>query len=167
MVFNVRMGRYGAAEGSNGLLEISGELQDLACLVDCHADAARADCLLAHPVDAPVQGQLVSVLEFLHAHGAPTWFNCKFVEVSANVVLCIPFGVVALLAFMNKRWWQIGALGLVISGCMELGQLLFLHNRFASPLDLVTNAGGAVIGALRAAMCLKRLRAYRLLATGS
>lgn len=118
------------------------------------------------PVDEPVQGELASILRFLHAHGIPPWFNYKFVEAAANVVLFIPLGIVASLAFPHKRWWQVGAFGLIVSGCMELGQLLFLHNRFASPLDIVTNAGGAVIGALLARAALKQLQARRLSAVG-
>ncbi|MET3721626.1 VanZ family protein [Arthrobacter sp. UYEF21] len=118
------------------------------------------------PVDAPVHGQLADVLKFLNAHGIPSWFNYQFVEASANVVLFVPFGAVASLAFTEKRWWQIGALGLLISGLMELGQQLFLHNRFASPLDIVTNTGGAVIGALLALLVIKRLQARSLSATG-
>jgi glycopeptide antibiotics resistance protein len=118
------------------------------------------------PVDAPVQGQLASILKFLHAHGMPPWFNYKFVEATANVVMFIPLGIVAALAFAEKGWWHIGVFGLTVSGCMELGQLLFLHNRFASVLDIVTNTGGAVIGALFAAAVLKHVQARRLSAEG-
>lgn len=118
------------------------------------------------PVDAPVQGQLATALRFLHTHGMPAWCNYTFVEGSANLGLFIPFGIVGVLAFADKHWWQVGALGLMISGCMELGQLLFLHNRFASPVDLVTNTAGAVIGALLAAWLHRRLRTRRLSAPG-
>ena len=118
------------------------------------------------PVDGPVQGELASILSFLHTHGIPRWFNYKFVEAAANVALFIPLGVVASLAFAEKRWWKIGAFGLIVSGCMELGQLLFLHNRFASLQDIVTNTGGAVIGALLAIAALKKLQARRPSAAG-
>lgn len=114
------------------------------------------------PIDQPVQGDLARILKFLHSHGIPAWFNYKFVEAAANVALFVPVGAVASLAFPTKRWWQIGAFGLIVSGCMELGQLLFLDNRFASPQDLVTNAGGAVIGALLA-LGMRRLQASRQL----
>ena len=118
------------------------------------------------PVDEPVQGELARILKFLHAHGITQWANYQFVEASANIALFIPLGAVAALAFTAKRWWQIGAFGLMVSGVIELGQLLFLHDRFASPLDLVTNTGGAVIGALLARQALKKLRAHRLSAVG-
>lgn len=107
------------------------------------------------PVDKPVSGQLMAVLNVLHRHGAPGWFDYNFVEAFANVVLFVPVGFVSALAFPAKRWWQIGAFGLLVSGCMELGQLLFLHDRFASPSDIVTNASGAVIGALLAAFAVQ------------
>lgn len=107
------------------------------------------------PVDKPVSGQLTAVLNFLHGHGMPGWFDYKIIEASANVVLFVPLGFVSALAFPAKRWWQIGAFGLIISGCIELGQLLFLQNRFASPSDIVTNASGAVIGTLLAAFAVR------------
>jgi glycopeptide antibiotics resistance protein len=117
------------------------------------------------PVDKPVQGELFAVLGFLHNHGIPAWFNYAFVEAAANVVLFVPVGIVATLAFPDKPWWRIAALGLVVSGCMELGQQVFLSSRVASPLDLVTNTAGGVLGiALARALLrvLKRRQAQRL-----
>ncbi|TDT85953.1 VanZ like protein [Arthrobacter sp. AG258] len=110
------------------------------------------------PVDQPVSGQLAIVLNFLHHHGIPRWFNYDFVERSANVGLFLPVGFVAALAFPNKKWWQIGAFGMLVSGCIELGQLLFLHSRFASPSDVMTNTSGAVIGALVALLAMQKGR---------
>jgi glycopeptide antibiotics resistance protein len=114
------------------------------------------------PIEQPVQGQLADILNFLQRQGFPKWFNYKFVEAAANVALFVPLGFVSTLGFAEKRWWQIGAFGLLISGGMELGQLLFLHNRFASPADIVTNTSGAVIGALLACWALKKLEARHL-----
>ena len=113
------------------------------------------------PVDEPVQGQLADVLTFLHTHGIPTWFNYKFVEASANVLLFVPLGIVASLAFSKRQWWQIGLFGLLVSVCIELGQLVFLHSRVASLQDVVTNTSGAFIGALLAVYTLKRLQAHQ------
>lgn len=114
------------------------------------------------PVDRPVHGLLADTLSFLHRHGIPRWFNYQFIESAANVVLFVPVGFVSALSFPHKRWWQIGALGLLVSGCIELGQFLFLHDRFASPMDTVTNTAGAVIGAVLAAVAVKRLEARSL-----
>lgn len=103
------------------------------------------------PIDKPVSGELTAVLHYLHGHGLPAWFSYQSVEGAANVVLFVPVGFVTRHAFPRKRWWQISAFGLLVSGCIELGQLLFLHDRFASPTDIVTNTSGAVIGTLLAA----------------
>lgn len=119
-----------------------------------------------NPVDQPVQVQLTMFLRILHSHGIPAGFNYQFIEASANLALFMPLGIVSRLAFPAVPWWRIGALGLLISGCMELGQFLFFHNRFASPLDLVTNASGAVIGALAAPRTGHRHKARRTPATG-
>lgn len=114
------------------------------------------------PVDEPVQGQLADILTFLHRHGIPGWVNYKFVEASANVALFLPIGFASTLAFPSRPWRHIGLLGLLISGCMEVGQLLFLHNRFSTPADLMTNTSGAVIGALVAALMVRKEEARRL-----
>lgn len=117
------------------------------------------------PVDRPVQGLLADTLSFLHRHGVPGWFGYKMVEATANVMLFVPVGFLSALAFSEKRWWQIVAFGLLISGCIELGQLLFLHDRFASPLDMATNTSGAFFGSLLAAGVFKRLEVRHLAAT--
>lgn len=106
------------------------------------------------PIDKPVSGELTAVLRFLHRQDIPGWFSYKFIEAAANVVLFVPVGFVGNLAFPEKRWWQIAAFGMLVSGCIELGQLLFLHDRFASPSDIVTNTSGAVIGALLAVLAV-------------
>ncbi|XAS66660.1 VanZ family protein [Micrococcaceae bacterium Sec5.7] len=98
------------------------------------------------PVDTPAQGALADVLSFLHVRGIPLWFNYGFVEAAANVMLFVPVGFTAAMAFPKIRSWKIAALSLFTSACVELGQLLFLHDRVASPLDIVTNTAGAVIG---------------------
>lgn len=103
------------------------------------------------PVDQPVQGQLAGFLFLIHALGIPAWIGYGFVEGSANVALFMPLGAFAALAFTAKPWWQVGALGLLVSGCMELGQLLFLHSRYPSPLDLATNTAGCLLGFILAA----------------
>lgn len=100
------------------------------------------------PVDKPVQGELTGFLIVIHFLGIPGWVNYALIEATANVVLFMPVGVATALAFPGRHLWQLGAFGLVLSGCMELGQQLFLQERFASPLDLVTNTVGCVIGAM-------------------
>lgn len=112
---------------------------------------------LPTPVDQPLQGVLAEFLRLVHAHGVPAWIDYRFVEAAANVALFVPFGFTAALAFPGKRWWQIAGLGLLTSGFMELGQLLFLHSRFPSALDLAANTSGCLAGCVLAAV-FTRLR---------
>lgn len=110
------------------------------------------------PVDKPVQGQLAGFLIVIHSLGIPSWVNYSVIEATANVILFVPVGVVASSAFPTKHLRQLGAFGLMISGCMELGQQLFLDERVASPLDLVTNTAGCVIGVLAARAGVRELK---------
>lgn len=99
------------------------------------------------PVDKPMQGLLADTLMFLHSHGVPRWLNYGFIEAAANIALFVPLGTVCALAFPKFHWWRIGGVGFLFSMGIELGQLLFLSGRFASPLDVIANTAGAVIGA--------------------
>lgn len=108
------------------------------------------------PVDQPVRGQVAGFIWVIHAMGVPAWISYGFIEAAANVALFVPLGAVAALAFPKNPWWRIGALGLLVSGCMELGQLLFLHSRVPSPLDLATNAAGCLLGFLLVELLLRR-----------
>lgn len=110
------------------------------------------------PIDYSLRGHIAHLVDFLHRYGALYWLDYRMIEKVANVVMFIPLGFIARLAFPAGKWWQVGAFGLIISGCIELGQLLFLSNRFASVLDVVTNTSGATIGALLAFAVLKRWR---------
>jgi glycopeptide antibiotics resistance protein len=109
-------------------------------------------------VDRPVQGEIAGTLLWLHTHGVPGWINYAFVEAAANVALFIPVGIAATLAFPHRKWWQNAALGLLASACMELGQLLFLSSRFASLLDIITNAAGCAAGTLLATAAVRAVK---------
>ena len=115
-----------------------------------------------NPVDQPVNGEIAGELKGLHARGVPESIDYSFVEASANMALFVPVGIVASLTFTKKRWWQVAAFGLLISGCIELGQQVFLHERVASPLDLVTNTVGSVIGILTIRAAVRELKRRRL-----
>ncbi len=86
------------------------------------------------------------MLKFLHGHGVPSWFNYQVVESSANIAMFIPFGTLAAMALPKRAWWVIAGFGIIVSTCMELGQLLFITARFSSVVDVVMNTLGTVIG---------------------
>lgn len=112
------------------------------------------------PIDRPVDSQLNAVLAYLHGHGVPTWFNYPFVESCANVLLFVPFGLLTAAAVPLGRWWLAIILGVVVSSCIELGQLLFLNHRYATMADVEVNSFGTVLGVL-AALAFRGWRARR------
>lgn len=100
------------------------------------------------PVDRPVQGLLAKTLNFLHRHHIPEWVDYKFVEGLGNVVLFLPVGFLAMMAFTNRSRWENVALGLMASAVMELGQWIFLPERYPSFKDLTLNTLGTALGVL-------------------
>ena len=110
------------------------------------------------PVDQPIQGTLATVLNFLHRHGVPRWLDYHVVESSANVGMFIPLGIFAAMAFPTRAWWVLTGLGILVSTCMELGQLLFITARFSSVVDVVMNTLGTVIGVAAMQLLARRRR---------
>jgi glycopeptide antibiotics resistance protein len=107
------------------------------------------------PVDRSLQGSLSAVIAWLHRIGAPPWLNYAVVEFSSNVVLFIPIGLLVGAFAGRRRWWLGIVVGFFTSCCIELGQLLFLPERYATINDVIANTLGAVIGALVALMALR------------
>ncbi|MGW9402458.1 VanZ family protein [Arthrobacter sp. NPDC055585] len=119
-----------------------------AALFAFYLAALAVIALWPSPIDSGAAGSsLRTVLDWLRDHGAPGWFNYGFVEFSANVVLFVPFGLMAS-ASLNRRWvWTVPVAGFCISGAIELGQFLLRPERFATLSDLVANTLGAAAGA--------------------
>ena len=80
-------------------------------------------------------------------------------EFTANIVFFVPVGLIVVLLVGLRRWWWGAMAGFVISGSVELGQLLFLPDRFASLDDLLSNSTGALVGALVGLLVLDRDKA--------
>ncbi|SDE10457.1 VanZ like family protein [Massilia sp. PDC64] len=98
----------------------------------------------------------------------PRWWTGF--DVMVNIVGYMPFGILIVLALHPRvrGLWAVAVaavVGLLVSGTMETVQN-YLPSRVPSSLDLLTNAGGclagAVIGAWFAPMLLDRSRLYLL-----
>ncbi|MET3709259.1 glycopeptide antibiotics resistance protein [Arthrobacter sp. UYEF6] len=83
---------------------------------------------------------------FLHMHGVPSWFDYPLVESGSNALLFVPFGFLMTMCFpANPRWLNI-ATGFLASCTVELGQLVFLNQRFPSIWDVAANTAGTAVG---------------------
>lgn len=98
------------------------------------------------PVDRPVAGRLQTVLFALHEAGLPILINYSFVEFASNILMFAPIGALASLAFPALHRGRIVLSAFLVSCGMELGQLLFLHDRVPSAMDIVANTSGAMLG---------------------
>jgi glycopeptide antibiotics resistance protein len=108
------------------------------------------------PVDRDAHDSLLAVLDWLQEHGAPGWLGYSLVEFTANILLFVPVGLLAVILAGPRRWYLGVLAGFVASCTIELGQLLFLPDRFATLADVVANTGGATIGTALALMLLSR-----------
>jgi hypothetical protein len=98
------------------------------------------------PVDAGLRTLIARALGFLHRDGLPSGFGYAALEFSANILFFVPIG--ALVCLLLSRRVQLLAIpiGALLSGAIELSQLLLLPARFASWNDILANTLGAVIG---------------------
>jgi len=81
----------------------------------------------------------------------------RLIEFSANIVLFIPAGVLAMLIVPRLRWWQAAVLGLAASTLIEVLQQVLRPARFATFEDVAANTIGATVGAVIVAS-VRRLR---------
>ena len=107
-------------------------------------------------IGAIVHDQMLEVLAWLNARGAPAWLDDKAVERTANVALFVPVGFCVGVVAGARRWWLGAVAGFVLSCGIECAQYALLPGRFASAWDIVTNTLGALIGAALALLLLWR-----------
>lgn len=99
------------------------------------------------PVDPGAStGMLSDVLRSLHRRGMPGWINYTLVESVANVLLFVPFGLLAA-SWLTDRWiWLAAVVGIAASCIIESVQAVLLPNRVASIYDVNANSLGAALG---------------------
>jgi glycopeptide antibiotics resistance protein len=106
------------------------------------------------PVDRGAHGSISSVVLWLHRHGVPAWLNYAVIEFTANIALFVPVGLLVVLLAGAHRWWLGPLFGAAISSAIEVGQLVFLPERFATVNDVIANSLGAVLGTIAAIIVL-------------
>ncbi|MGY2743206.1 VanZ family protein [Arthrobacter sp. UYCu723] len=113
-----------------------------------YAIILAAIALWPTPVDRAGAGLLVKALRKLHRWGIPGWIDYAFVESASNVLLFVPLGALVVRILGRRCWWAGVAAGMLLSGLIELAQLLFLPARYPTLLDVAANTAGATLGSL-------------------
>ena len=98
------------------------------------------------PVDQEAAVTLRSVLRKLHGSGLPGWVTYSFVENIANVLLFVPFGLLATAWLDERRAWLAAVAGIAVSCTIETAQATLLPGRFATIYDVTANSLGAALG---------------------
>ena len=108
--------------------------------------AIFAITLQPEPFDDGHGDRIVRILGFLHGIGVPESFGYYQLEFTANIIMFAPLGLFLALALAPQhRWIGLAALPL-LSGAIELAQLLFLPTRYPSLQDVFANSAGGWIG---------------------
>lgn len=100
-------------------------------------------------VDAPASGLLSAITR------AVPWLTYARIEFTANILLFVPFGALAMLLLPRIRWWYALAAALLFSTTAELLQML-ATDRTSSLQDVVANTLGAAIGILALALAKRK-----------
>ncbi|TFD06115.1 VanZ family protein [Cryobacterium sp. TMT1-62] len=107
------------------------------------------------PVDRAAYDSLLALIDWLQEHGAPGWVRYGLVEFIANIALFVPVGLFVVLVAGARRWWLAVLVGFAASCTIELGQLIFLPDRFATLADVVANTVGAAVGTVLGLVLLR------------
>lgn len=88
------------------------------------------------------------------------WVTFSAVEITANVLLFVPFGLLMVLVLPARRWWLAPIPPLVVSCLAEIAQRILLPDRVPSLLDVLANTAGALLGVAVGVM-IRRVRRDR------
>ncbi|TFC93330.1 VanZ family protein [Cryobacterium sp. TMT3-29-2] len=111
------------------------------------------------PVDRDAHDSLLAVLDWLQVHGAPAWVGYRLVEFVANIALFVPVGLFVTIMTGARGWWLAVMVGFAASCTIELGQLIFNPDRFATVSDVIANTVGTAVGAALGLVLLRGGRA--------
>ena len=110
------------------------------------------------PYDDGTAGVLRAFLGLLASSPVTAWVTFDVVEFAANVVMFVPFGVLAIL--WDGLWW-VGILsGLATSAVIETSQALLLPTRVADARDLLANTLGTALGVVVGLLVVRTVRLH-------
>ena len=112
----------------------------------CYAVIVLLAVFWPTPIDRDYQSSIARVLEVAHRYGVPEWFGYNKLEFAANIAMFVPLAFLITLVLPTRVWWLVLLICPAFSIAIELTQGALLAERFASPLDVVANSAGALIG---------------------
>lgn len=108
-----------------------------------------------HIDSGQVGGVVQETVDTGHSQGwLPLWYGYSHVEWTSNLLMFLPGGFLFTLLLQPARPWLVPLGGLAATASIETIQLL-MPGRTSSPLDILANALGCVIGWVLALGLLK------------
>lgn len=104
--------------------------------------------LVLWPNGADINRLNVDLYVFFLYRGMPGRVTPEWYAAGLNVVLLAPLTFVGALAADRFGWWVWALGGVLASVAVEVAQATVMSARVASVGDILTNATGAVVGAL-------------------
>lgn len=115
--------------------------------------------LVFQPDGGGASGSVTWVSHLLRSWHAASWLSGPVnVEWGLNVVMFVPLSLLGSTFRPGWTWRDWVGVGFLVSGLIELTQLVFLPERTASFADVVANTLGALIGALLAPYATRLIR---------
>ena len=111
--------------------------------------------LLLEPTGRAPSWLVATVADALGAAGVPAVVTDQ-TEFALNVVAFAPVSLLGSLLWPRPTWRDWTAFGFVASLLVETVQAVFLSARSATHADVVSNTLGALVGALAAALLVRR-----------
>lgn len=112
------------------------------------------------PGSAFVSRVVSRLLASLHFRGLFLSVDFLTIEFIGNILMFVPLGVFMAMLISQRHWWVLLFTGTLMSGAIELSQMLFLPGRFPEVRDLVSNTTGFLLGAI-GALLIRLLVAHR------
>ncbi|WP_219949888.1 VanZ family protein [Salinibacterium sp. M195] len=90
------------------------------------------------------------VLAAFHNRGLLLSVDYLTIEFIGNILMFVPLGIFMAMLVARRHWWVLLFTGTLMSGFIELSQMLFLTERYPDVRDLVSNTIGFLLGAVGA-----------------
>ena len=100
------------------------------------------------------------ILAAFHNRGLLLGVDYLTIEFIGNILMFVPLGVFMAMLVARRHWWVLLFAGTLMSGFIELSQMLFLSDRYPDVRDLVSNTIGFLLGAVGASL-IRLLVAHR------
>lgn len=120
----------------------------VAILLAVYAALVMLVAAIPRPIQTGLTPRIRGVLAWLHRHGLRDWIDYEFVEYALHVVVFVPLGILAVVAFGRRLTALAIVIGLGVCAVVEIGSANLSSDPSPSFVDLLLNTAGVLVGAV-------------------